>query len=120
LKYFIIFFLLVLFCISFGCKGGGIAASNTNSHLLGLEMGMTKEQVITAMGEEPDLNEAYQNLNGKSVVIYFYQTVQGKTTKVNCTPLVFEEGKLVGWGDEFYKYKMEVDINVKTEDASEK
>jgi len=87
-----------------------------NENLLKLEMGMNKDQVLKIMGK-PDLNEAYQSLYGKSVTIFFYYTQRqwndGNTTKDECTPIVFEDGKLVGWGDEFYKNKMEVDINIK-------
>ena len=77
---------------------------------------MPKEEVIQFMGQ-PVLNEAYQSLYGKSVVIFFYYTQRkwsdGNYTKDECTPVVFENGKLVGWGGEFYKNKMEVNVNIK-------
>jgi outer membrane protein assembly factor BamE (lipoprotein component of BamABCDE complex) len=87
-----------------------------NENLLKLEMGMSKEDVLAVMGK-PILNEAYQSLQGRSVVIYFYYTqrkwADGNYTKDECTPVVIENGKLVGWGDEFYKSKMEIDVNIK-------
>lgn len=90
--------------------------SKNNDALLNLDMGMSKQQVVEVMGK-PDLNEAYESLYGKSVVIYFYYTQRkwsdGNVTKDETTPVVFENGKLIGWGDEFYKNKMEVDVNVK-------
>ncbi len=90
--------------------------SRNNENLLKLEMGMSKEDVISIMGK-PDLNEAYQSLYGKPVVIFFYYTQRkwpdGNVTKDECTPVVFENDRLVGWGDEFYKAKMEVDVNIK-------
>lgn len=99
-----------------GCATPQMRMDRNNDNLLRLDMGMTKEQVMAIMGK-PDLNEAYQSLYGRSVVIFFYYTqrkwADGNTTKDECTPVVFENGKLVGWGDEFYKRKMEVDVNVK-------
>jgi len=98
----------------FGCAAAKMSKNNDN--LLLLEMGMTKEQVLQIM-DKPDLNEAYESLYGKSIVIYFYYTQRqwsdGNVTKDECTPVVFEDGRLVGWGSEFYKHKMEVDINIK-------
>ena len=90
--------------------------SKNNEGLLKLEMGMTKDKVMNIMGK-PDLNEAYQSLYGKEVIIYFYYTQRkwqdGNVTKDECTPVIFENGKLVGWGDEFYRNKIEVDVNIK-------
>jgi outer membrane protein assembly factor BamE (lipoprotein component of BamABCDE complex) len=114
MKILIRIFIFLLLVSLLSCASAQMSRNNDN--LLLLEMGMTKEQVMKIM-DKPDLNEAYQSLNGKSVVIYFYYTERqlsdGNITKDECTPVVFEDGKLVGWGDEFYKYKMEVDINVK-------
>lgn len=114
----ILLFLIIssLSIIFYGCATPGMIMEKNNENLLKLEMGMSKEQVLQVMGK-PDLNEAYQSLYGKSVTIFFYYTQRkwsdGNTTKDECTPVVFEDGKLVGWGDEFYKNKMEVDINIK-------
>ncbi|MGQ9571401.1 MAG: DUF3192 domain-containing protein [Thermodesulfovibrionales bacterium] len=75
-----------------------------NENLLKLEMGMTKENVSAIMGK-PTFNEAYQSLKERSVVILFYYTqrkwADGGYTKDECTPIVFENGKLVGWGMSF-------------------
>ena len=111
-------FIVGILCLSFlfVCATWQMEMKRNNENLLKLEMGMSKEDVITIMGK-PTFNEAYQSLYGKSVVILFYYTqrkwADGSYTKDECTPIVFEDGKLVGWGDEFYKTKMEVDINVK-------
>jgi len=90
---------------------GGCATykmAKNNDALLNLEMGMTKQQVVAVMGK-PDLNEAYQSLYGKPVVIYFYYTQRkwsdGNVTKDETTPVVLENGKLVGWATNSTKIK---------------
>ena len=109
-------FLVILALSVCGCATPQMRMDRNNSNLLRLEIGMPKEQVMSIMGK-PDLNEAYQSLYGKPVVILFYYTqrkwADGNTTKDECTPVVFENGKLVGRGDEFYKRKTEIDVNIK-------
>ena len=66
-----------------------------------LKPDMSKEEVRKYMGE-PMVNEIYNQEN-----VWFYHTQSkwsdGNVTSDECTPLVFEKGKLVGWGGEFYK-----------------
>src|SRR4030042_4664987 len=104
---------LVLVSSLCGCATPQMRMDRNNTNLLSLEMGITKEAVIEIMGK-PDLNEAYQSLRGKSVVIFFYYTQRkwqdGNLTKDECTPIVFENGKLIGWGSEFYEMRKKVDI----------
>ncbi len=99
-----------------GCATWQKKMETNNANLLKLEMGMSKEKVITIMGP-PLFNEAYKSLYDKSVVILFYYTqrkwADGSETKDECTPIIIENDELVGWGDEFYKNKMELDINIK-------
>ena len=63
--------------------------------------GMTKEEVLSIMGK-PLENEIYNKPD-----VWFYYTESkwsdGNRTSDECTPLVFEEGKLIGVGAEFYK-----------------
>jgi len=117
--------LLLLFLILCGCatpqaemNKPQAEMNKNNANLLKLEIGMTKDEVLAVMGT-PRLNEAYQSLNGRSVVIYFYYTQRQRAddnyTKDEMTPVVIESGKLVGWGDEFYKNKVEIDVNIKNE-----
>jgi outer membrane protein assembly factor BamE (lipoprotein component of BamABCDE complex) len=65
-----------------------------------LQIGMTKEEVYKLMGE-PLLYEQYSEPN-----IWFYYTdwdwADCAKTKTECTPLVFENDKLVGFGRVFY------------------
>jgi outer membrane protein assembly factor BamE (lipoprotein component of BamABCDE complex) len=84
-----------------------------NANLLTLDIGMTKQEVISSMGS-PDMNEAYESINGVPTVILFYYTQRkrgdGNKTKDEMTPVVFEYGRLVGWGDEFYESKRIIEI----------
>jgi len=111
--------LYIIVIIQFkGCMTPEKIMEQNNDNLLKLEIGMSKDQVIRIMGK-PVMNESYKSLNGKAVVILFYYTQRkwqdGNYTKDECTPIVFEESKLVGWGDQFYKSKIEIDINIKNQ-----
>ena len=65
-----------------------------------LRIGMTKAQVLEIMGE-PVKDEIFTR---PDVWFYFIEPVwvDGLTTEDECMPLVFENGKLVGWGNEYY------------------
>lgn len=75
-----------------------------------LSMGMTSDQVITLMGTA-DFSEAYikptENQGEQPIKVMFYRTQwaqgDGKTTKDECTPIVFRDDVLVGWGNTAYK-----------------
>ncbi len=72
-----------------------------NANLVKLKEGMTKDDVVEIMGD-PLENEAYNKKD-----LWFYYTgakwSDGNRTSDECTPLVFENDKLVGWGQDFYK-----------------
>lgn len=67
-----------------------------------LRVGMTKSEVLEKMGE-PVSDETYST---PDVWYYFIQSVwmDGLTTEDECMPLVFEDGKLIGWGNQFYTH----------------
>lgn len=70
-----------------------------------LRVGMTKADVLEIMGE-PQQNEVYTRPD-----VWFYYTrtnwIDGLATEEECTPLVFREGMLIGWGHDFYaKYRL--------------
>ncbi|WP_350431305.1 DUF3192 domain-containing protein [Shewanella sp. H8] len=75
-----------------------------------LSLGMSSNQVTTVMGNA-DFSEAYtkptQNHAEQSIKVLFYRTQwaegDGKTTKDECTPIVFRDDVLVGWGDTVYQ-----------------
>ena len=65
-----------------------------------LRVGMTKGEVLEIMGE-PIRNERFC----KPDLWYYYIEMvwgDGLVTEEECLPLVFENGKLVGWGNDFY------------------
>jgi outer membrane protein assembly factor BamE (lipoprotein component of BamABCDE complex) len=65
-----------------------------------LRVGMTKAQALAIMGE-PLKNESF---NRPDVWFYYFETnwLDGLVTEDECFPLVFENGKLIGWGNSFY------------------
>lgn len=65
-----------------------------------VKTGMSKEEVLTIMGK-PLENEVYNN---KNVWYYFSESKwsDGAITHDECTPLFFEENKLLGWGHKEY------------------
>ncbi len=70
-----------------------------------LRVGMTKEEVLAVMGE-PLIEEAFCR---PDIWFYYTRTVwaDGLTTEDECMPLVFIEGRLAGWGNEYYNdYRM--------------
>jgi hypothetical protein len=80
---------------------GFVERYQNTQNLEKIKNGMTKEQVFKIMGE-PLMYESYSLPN-----IWFYYTdwdwADCAKTNVECTPLIFEKGKLVGWGRAFYK-----------------
>ena len=69
-----------------------------------LEVGASFASVRSELGT-PEFNEAYSE-NGKAYQVLFYRTrhkhSDGQTTKNECTPLIFIDGKLSSWGDKAY------------------
>lgn len=65
-----------------------------------LRIGMTKAEVLNVMGD-PVSDETYCT---PDVWFYYHKTVwaDGLVTEDECMPLVFEDGKLAGWGNSFY------------------
>ena len=76
----------------------GMEASNNREKLNNLDAGMTTSKVREVMGD-PYKRELYANNE-----VWFYITdwqPDGYTTLDEMTPLVFEDGKLVGWGSRY-------------------
>jgi len=69
------------------------------------EPGMAFNTVISRLGN-PDFTE-FLVKEGEQVQVLFYRTQHkssdGKTTKEECTPLVFINNQLHGWGDKAYQ-----------------
>ena len=93
------FVVLALCC---GCESVNpyrIAEKNINNSK-NLRIGMTKAEVLQIMGE-PLKNESF---NKPDLWYYYYDCnwLDGLTTEEECFPLVFRDGKLIGWGNRFY------------------
>ena len=77
---------------------------NNRKHISRLEPDMTFESVVKRMGVA-DFSERYQKEESDYRVL-FYRTQKlkgdGVTTKDECSPLVFKDGALVGWGEQAY------------------
>ncbi|MUH71742.1 DUF3192 domain-containing protein [Psychrosphaera haliotis] len=67
---------------------------------LSIDEPIFKERIIQSLGS-PDITEA-KILNGETFQVMFYRTKHEKsdgiTTKDECTPLLFKDGKLIAWG----------------------
>jgi hypothetical protein len=113
----------VLFVLIAGCTSSLDRVRTANRrNLLKLSVGMTKEQALAIMGHksgggrfgEPTVNSPYKNeiLPGKDKtfeVLYYYTDIESNVYTANpatipaneLTPLVFDNGKLIGWGADF-------------------
>jgi len=69
-----------------------------------LKLGSTREEVLALLGS-PDITEAKIN-EDVPVQVMFYRTqhvrADGITTTDECTPLLFENEKLIAWGEGAY------------------
>jgi hypothetical protein len=113
----------VLFVLIAGCTSSldGVRTANRRN-LLKLSVGMTKEQAVATMGHksgggrfgEPTVNSPYKSEilpeKGKTFeVLYYYTDIESNVYTANpatipaneLTPLVFDDGKLIGWGADF-------------------
>ena len=65
-----------------------------------LRVGMTKAEVLAVMGE-PERRESF---NQPDVWFYYFDInwLDGFITEDECFPLLFKDGKLLGWGNSFY------------------
>jgi hypothetical protein len=119
----------VLFVLIAGCTSSLDRVRTANRrNLLKLSVGMTKEQALAIMGNksgggrfgEPTVNSPYKSeiLQGKDKtfeVLYYYTDIKSAIYTANpatitddeLTPLVFDNGKLIGWGTSF------LDSNIK-------
>ncbi|GAA0856884.1 DUF3192 domain-containing protein [Aliiglaciecola litoralis] len=77
---------------------------DNRKHVASLETNTTVSAIKSRMGT-PDFSELHQR-GDDEIRVLFYRTHlrdgDGITTKDECTPLVFKNGKLVGWGDTAY------------------
>ena len=82
-----------------GCVSSGDTARINIEKSKNLRLSMTKAEVLKTMGE-PIRNETFCK---PDVWYYFAGQVwaDGLVSEDECLPLVFENGKLIGWGKTF-------------------
>ena len=110
-------------------------AKVNSSRLLRLEPGMSKSQVLEAMGtiNGDNINNPYLvslfSIKEDNITIIYYFTKNPyneykvyKVTFENLTPLVLLNGKLIGWGEEAlrraqdkYDFTIKKDFNIKVD-----
>ena len=75
---------------------------------------LTRNAIIEKLGA-PDISEAKQ-IGEDNIQILFYRTqhmaADGKTTKDECTPLLFKNGTLIAYGETAYSEYQAVAINL--------
>ncbi len=88
---------LLLLAAGSGCSMWTIRKNIENSR--NLRVGMTKAEVLEVMGE-PIRDEKFCE---PDLWFYYIEMVwgDGLITEDECMPLVFENGKLIGWGNDF-------------------
>ncbi|MGL4640081.1 MAG: DUF3192 domain-containing protein [Shewanella sp.] len=70
-----------------------------------LSLGQNRAEITALLGNA-DFSEA-KSINETQLLVLFYRThhqqSDGVTTKDECTPLLFQDDKLIAWGNETYK-----------------
>ncbi|MDD3118818.1 MAG: DUF3192 domain-containing protein [Victivallales bacterium] len=75
-----------------------------------LRVGMTKNEVLNIMGE-PIRGKQYCTPN---IWFYYIETRWAwdfQSTRDECLPIVFQDGKIIGWGQEYYKRNVLFPLN---------
>jgi hypothetical protein len=70
-----------------------------------LELGINRQDILTLLGS-PDITEAKRSNNGNLQVMFYrtqHRQSDGITTEDECTALLFEDQRLVAWGDSAYQ-----------------
>ncbi|MBE6357284.1 MAG: DUF3192 domain-containing protein [Lentisphaerae bacterium] len=112
---------VLLACFFAGCESCNpykIAEKNINNAKQ-LRLEMTKAEVLTLMGE-PLKDEPF---NQPDIWFYYFDCnwLDGLITEEECFPLVFKEGKLIGWGNRFYiNWQANRKNEIPTEDLPQK
>lgn len=94
-----------------GCSTPWGTARKNVENSRNLRVGMTKNEVLEVMGE-PIRDEKFCD---PDLWFYYIEMVwgDGLVTPEECMPLVFKDGKLIGWGNDFH---LDYQIKRRTED----
>jgi hypothetical protein len=98
--------------VAIGCSAITYKVKNNNANISSLSVGMTKTQVLKIMGPVGK-SEAYETKTNSVLEFLFYRTEAanpdfagrgefGTVTDRHWTPICFIDGKLKGWGRNFY------------------
>lgn len=105
-------------------KKGGMRreAKRNTERMAGLHLGQSREDVIRTMGT-PGKSEAYELKNGRQVEFLFYRTrgsdvspwsaawMNNKLDKDDqYTAIGIENGKVIGWGPNFYDQMVNLEL----------
>lgn len=78
------------------------AEKRNRAHIAQLQPGDSLKQVQSRMGVA-DFSEGFSR-DGVEMVVLYYRTQRtaedGKTSRDECTPLLFKQGQLIGWGEQ--------------------
>jgi hypothetical protein len=118
-----VFMLVIAMFILSGCATVSQATAKNRVNLSKLSLGMSKEDAIAVMGQKkfsagnffyneipvtinnPYRNEIVAGKDGSTLEVFYYVTDvhrnDGLITDDELTPLVFDNGKLIGWGQTF-------------------
>jgi hypothetical protein len=92
------------------------AINRNNENIMNLKVSMTQDEVLKTMGT-PAASESYEAVGGERVSILYYRTEEKltaiTTVKDECTPIVFINGKLAGWGEKMLASNINL-LRVKT------
>lgn len=101
------------------CAQYGAIAEKNNSNLLKLEIGDAKSKVLKIMGN-PHKNEKYQ-IENSIYDVWFYRTAHtpdDRETDDEFTPIVIIDGKVAGWGRNFYDNTIKIKQEIKIENKN--
>lgn len=99
-------------CYSLSMYPWGI--ERTRANLIKLEVNMTKEQVVSIMGA-PYAREVFPAEDGRPIEILLYLTQytdSGSIPDSDKTPVCLIDGKVIGWGRNFYDRTLRQRITV--------
>jgi Na+/H+ antiporter NhaB len=120
MNYLILFFACAVSALLGGCAGSPIRtqveSGKNRSNLLRLNVGMSKSEVLTIMGE-PYKTEVYKASDERAIEFWLFLTEATTPDNLgvgdrNLTPLAFEKGKLEGWGRNYYNSTLQVKQDV--------
>ncbi len=119
--------LFILLCLGIvGCASMDAIRTSNRENLMELSIGMSKQEVLQIMGTKtiktmvqtinnPYRSEILTGKDGKTLEVLYYYTEIRRTDDIitddSLTPLVFDNGKLIGWGwsfltDNIQKYEI--------------